>query len=448
MVIYRCKNRLRVCTATPQSQNGKIEDEPGRKSGWLDLKRVRISVVPTQELQQMFREAWRLQKDHFWVEDMSGVDWDRVWQRYRPILDKVSTRAEFSDLIWEMQGELGTSHAYEMGGDYRKSPNYRLGFLGADFTYDPAADAYRVEHIVLGDSWNEKADSPLNRLGANIQVGDLLLAVGGQRVSRDRSPQEMLVHLANNEVSLTFAGSTNEEHRTITVKALKNENKARYREWVERNRQIVCEKTGGRVGYVHVPDMGPTGYAEFHRYYSVEAQHEGLIVDVRYNGGGHVSQLLLEKLSRKRIGYDVSRWSQPQPYPSDSVAGPILAIANEYAGSDGDIFSHSFKLMKLGTLIGKRTWGGVIGIWPRHSLVDGSVLTQPEYSYWFIDVGWKVENYGTDPDIEVEMSPQDWAQGKDPQLDRAIELILEQLAQKPVSLPDFGDRPRLSLPDF
>jgi tricorn protease len=449
-LIYRSHNRLRVCKVAPKS-NGKSnnakEDEPGRKTGWLDLKRVRISVVPTQEWYQMFHEAWRLQKEHFWVEDMSGVDWNKVYQSYRPLLDKVTTRSEFSDLIWELQGELGTSHAYEMGGDYRKSPQYKLGFLGADFSYDATADAYRVEHIVQGDSWNEQADSPLNRLGANIQVGDLLVAVSGQRVSRNRSPQELLVHHANNEVSLTFASSTPQEYRTITVKALKRETEGRYREWVERNRQIVREKTDGQVGYVHIPDMGPWGYAEFHRYYSVEAQQEGLIVDVRYNRGGHVSQLLLEKLSRVRIGYDVSRWGKPQPYPDDSVAGPIVAVTNEYAGSDGDIFSHCFKLMKLGTLIGKRTWGGVIGIWPRHGLVDGSVLTQPEFSFWFTDVGWNVENYGTDPDLEVEIAPQDWAQGIDPQLDHAVTLILEQLQQNPVILPDFADRPRLALPE-
>jgi tricorn protease len=444
-LIYRSGYRLRVCSVN--SQNGKVDDEPGRKSGWLDLRRLRISIMPTLEWQQMLREAWRLQKEHFWVEDMSGVDWDRVYQRYRPLLDKVSTRSEFSDLIWELQGELGTSHAYERGGDYRRSPRYWLGFLGADFAYDAAVDAYRVTHIVRGDSWNESADSPLNRLGVNVQVGDILLAVNGQRVSRTCPPQELLVNQVNTEVSLTFAGETPHQYRTITVKTNYSETKARYREWVERNRQMVAQKTGGRVGYVHVPDMSAAGYAEFHRYYGVEAQKEGLIVDVRYNGGGHVSQLLLEKLSRRRIGYDISRWGKPEPYPSDSLSGPMVAITNEYAGSDGDIFSHCFKLMQLGQLIGKRTWGGVIGISPRHALVDGSVLTQPEYSFWFKDVGWNVENYGTAPDIEVEITPQDWAQGKDTQLDRAIELILAQLEKQPVTLPEFGDRPRLELPE-
>lgn len=438
-IIYRSHNRLRVCKAAPKS-NGKLEDEPGRKTGWLDLYRIKISVIPDQEWQQMFREVWRLQKEHFWVENMSGVDWEQVYQRYRPLLDKVSSRSEFSDLIWELQGELGTSHAYEMGGDYRRSPGYRLGFLGADFRYDPVGDGYRVEHIVQGDSWDEQVDSPLNTLGANIQEGDLLLWVGGQRVGKHVSPQELLVHKADLEVTLTFAGRGEEAYRTITVKTLWDESKLRYREWVERNRQIVREKTGARVGYLHIPDMGADGYGEFHRYFGIEVQQEGLIVDVRYNGGGNVSQLLLEKLARQRIGYSVSRWGQPTPYPMDSLIGPMVGITNEQAGSDGDIFSHCFKLMKLGKLIGKRTWGGVIGIWPRHALVDGSIVTQPEYSFWFQDVGWKVENYGTDPDIEVEITPQDWGEGKDPQLERAIELILQQLEENPVQMPEFSDR--------
>ncbi|BAZ37698.1 peptidase S41 [Calothrix sp. NIES-4101] len=439
-IIYRCQNRLRVCRAAPKS-NGKLEDEPVRKTGWLDLNRVKISVIPNQEWQQMFREVWRLQKEHFWVENMSGIDWEQVYQSYRLLLDKVTSRSEFSDLIWELQGELGTSHAYEMGGDYRRSPGYHLGLLGADFRYDPVDDAYRVEHIVQGDSWNERANSPLNTLGTNIQEGDLLLWVGGQRLGKQVSPQELLVHKADLEVTLTFACQDEETYQTITVKTLRDDSKLRYREWVERNRQIVREKTGARVGYLHIPDMGANGYAEFHRYFGVEVQQEALIIDVRYNGGGNVSQLLLEKLARQRIGYCVSRWGQPQPYPIDSLIGPMVGITNELAGSDGDIFSHCFKLMKLGKLIGKRTWGGVIGISsPCHPLVDGSIVTQPEYSCWFQDVGWQVENYGTDPDIEVEITPQDWGEGKDPQLERAIELILQQLQENPVQLPEFSDR--------
>lgn len=444
-LIYRSRNRLRVCAVGPQDSSKDKETKPGRKSGWLDLHRIRVSVNPTLEWQQMFREIWRLQKEQFWTADMSGVDWNRVYDRYRPLLDRVSTRSEFSDLIWEMQGELGTSHAYEYGGDYREEPDYRLGFLGADFRYDPETDAYRIEHIVQGDSWTDH-DSPLHRAGLNIQPGTVLLAVSGRRVSQHCSPQELLVHQAGCEIDLTLAGETSEDERTVTVKTLRDEFPVRYREWVEQNHRTVEQATDGQIGYVHIPNMGPWGYAEFHRYYFAEVTKQGLIVDVRYNGGGHVSQLILEKLARQRMGYDIPRWGKPESYPSDAVLGPIVAITDEHASSDGDIFSHCFKLMKLGTLIGKRTWGGVIGISPRHWLVDHSIVTQPEYSFWFKDVGWGVENYGTDPDIEVEITPQDWAQARDSQLEKAIAIILDQLSQKPVQLPDFGDRPHLPLP--
>jgi len=202
------------------------------------------------------------------------------------------------------------------------------------------------------------------------------------------------------------------------------------------------------VGYIHIPDMGPKGYAEFHRSYLAEVGREGLIVDVRFNTGGHVSDLLVEKLARRRLGYDVQRWGEPEPYPRQSPAGPMVALTNEWSGSDGDIFSHTFKLMGLGPLIGKRTWGGVIGISGRASLVDGGLTTQPEFSFWFKDVGWGVENYGTDPDIEVEFRPQDYVADRDPQLERALEEIHKLLAEHPPEPPDFGDRPRLSLPSL
>jgi tricorn protease len=215
---------------------------------------------------------------------------------------------------------------------------------------------------------------------------------------------------------------------------------------VEGNRRRVHEASAGRVGYVHIPDMGARGYAEFHRGYLAEVDRDALIVDVRYNSGGHVSQLILEKLARRRIGYDLSRWSGLHPYPSDSVAGPIVALTNEHAGSDGDIFCHSFKLLKLGPLIGKRTWGGVVGISPRHALVDGTVTTQPEYSFWFADVGWNVENYGTDPDIEVDITPQDYRQGVDPQLAHAVSEVLRLLAEQPPVKPDLTQRPNRALP--
>ena len=447
-LVYVTGNRLRVIRAGKKVEAEKPESRggPNRQTGWINLNRIKASIVPTAEWHQMYREAWRLQRDFFWTEDMSGVDWEHVYQRYLPLLERVATRGEFSDLMWEMQGELGTSHAYEMGGDYRNSPNYAQGFLGADYTYDAENSGYRITHIPHGDAWEASKDSPLNAPGINVTEGDILLAIGGQRVSETVSPGELLVNLANQEVQATFQNASDSEKRGVTLKVLGSERELRYREWVSNNRRYVHEKTDGKVGYVHIPDMGRSGYAEFHRGYLAEVSYPGLLIDVRYNTGGHVSQLLLEKLSRRRIGYDVPRWGTPHPYPDASVLGPMIAVTNENAGSDGDIFSHCFKLMELGLLVGKRTWGGVIGISPHQSFVDGGGTTQPEYSFWFVDVGWRVENYGTDPDIEVDYRPQDYITEDDPQLDRAIEELLRQMEENPPELPDFGERPRLTLP--
>jgi len=232
--------------------------------------------------------------------------------------------------------------------------------------------------------------------------------------------------------------------RTVLVTTLADEAPARYREWVERNRAWVHANSNGRVGYLHLPDMMSAGFAEFHRYFGAECDRDALIVDVRYNRGGHVSQLLLEKVARKRIGYNIMRWGRPEPYPSDSPAGPLVALTNEHAGSDGDIFSHCFKLMGIGKLVGTRTWGGVVGIWPRHALVDGSETTQPEFSFWFADVGWGVENYGTDPEIEVDNAPQDAVAGHDRQLEKALATALAVAKKSGVLKPNVGPRPNLA----
>ncbi len=449
MLIYRAGNRLRVLKAgdKPDKEAG---NAPGRKSGWIDLDRVKVSVLPGAEWKQMFREAWRLQRDQFWTADMSQIDWLGVHDRYLPLVDRISSRGEFSDLMWEMQGELGTSHAYEMGGDYRPKPNYAQAHLGAEFEYDPESDGWKVSHLRHGDPWDEQADSPLNGSGVGVKEGDILLAVNGRRLSRSLSPNMALVNLAGAQVALTVRSDKSEgasHTRTVTVKTLRSEMPVAYREWVEANRNKVHRATNGRVGYLHIPDMGPRGYAEFHRAFLVEIEREGLIVDVRFNGGGHVSPLILEKLARRRVGYDTSRWSdEPTPYPPESVLGPMVALTNENAGSDGDIFSHGFKLLGLGPLLGKRTWGGVIGIWPRHTLVDGTATTQPEFSFWFEDVGWGVENYGTDPDIEIDNRPQDYEKGVDAQLERAIEEVTRLLQVKPPKIPTFEGRPSRTPP--
>ncbi len=446
ILMYRSKNRLRIAKPV-EKLDEKLKSTPiGPKSGWLDLSRIKVMVEPKAEWQQMYHDVWRLQRDHFWTKDMSGVDWKKVYKRYLPLIEKIGTRSEFSDLIWEMQGELGTSHAYEWGGDYRLEPQYKQGFLGADFVYQEKSNAYKIVRIVKGDPWDKDKTSPLLSPGLNIKEGDLLIEIEGKKLNKNTLPQELLVNRAGTEISITVANSRGKNRRTISLKTLKEEGPARYRDWVEANRENVHQKSKNKIGYIHIPDMMPIGFAEFHRYFLSEIQYPGLIVDVRFNRGGHVSSLLLEKLARKRIAYDVTRWGQPEPYPYESVLGPIVCLTNEYAGSDGDIFSHAFKLYKIGPLIGKRTWGGVIGISPYYNLSDGGLTTQPEYSFYFMDVGWGVENYGTDPDIKVEITPQDYVRGKDPQMERALKECLKLLKKRPPKIPKFDKKPKLTLP--
>jgi tricorn protease len=448
-LLYRSHEKLRAIDALAElpddHDDPKPPSEPGRKSGWIDLDRISVEIEPRDEWRQMYREAWRLQTEHYWLEDMADIDWDRVRDRYEAVLSRVRTRAELSDLIWEMHGELGTSHAYEYGGDLREPPQYRRGFLGADYVYDDAAGGWRITRILRGDSWNPQSDSPLAEPGLNVREGDVLAAIGGKKLDREFGPNHALVNAAGREVSIVIRSGSQE--RAITAKALASEQSLRYRAWVDAQRKYVHEATGEKIGYVHIPDMGPWGFSEFHRGYLSEFDRSGLIVDVRYNRGGHVSPLLLEKLARKRVGYDIARYSQkPFPYPPESVAGPLVAITNQFAGSDGDIFSHCFKLYKLGPLVGKRTWGGVVGINPYHRLVDGTITTQPEFSFWFKDVGWKVENYGTDPDYDVDIAPHDYRENKDPQLDFAIRLVATAAENFHETYPDLATRTSLSLP--
>lgn len=416
----------------------KVEDKEPRtvcskKSGWVDFERIRLMVEPAHEWRQMLKEVWRLQRDHFWDVAMGKLNWDAVLPRYFALVDQVNTRSEFSDLVWELQGELGTSHAYDIGGDYRASPQYGVGKLGAEFCWDEKNAAYRLTTLLKGDTWKWDEGSPLAQPGINAQIGDLLMGVNGEPVKADVPLGQMLMARVEDEIELNLKGRDGE--RQVRVRTLRTEFYARYRDWVEANRAHVAQMTGSRVGYLHIPNMGPRGFAEFHRLFIQEFDRDALIVDVRFNGGGHVSQLLLEKLARKRLGVNQGRWLGESPEPTESPAGPLVAITNEYAGSDGDIFSHTFKMRGLGPLIGKRTWGGVIGIWPRHALVDGSVTTQPEYACWYADVGWGLENHGVDPTIEVEYAPHDYRQNRDPQLARAITEALNSLKVKPAFRP-------------
>ncbi len=435
---------LRVVKAGEKWEK-KVDEKPGRDSGLVDLSRVGALVEPQAEWQQMLRDAWRLMRALFWTPNMSGVDWNAVYQKYSVLVPRLTCRSDLSDLLWEMQGELGTSHAYEMNGDYEPNPRHRMGYLGADYRWNETARGYEITDLVEGDVWAVDQHSPLLDPGVNVALGDVVTAIDGQVLSESLPPGACLVDKGRKDVQLTVKPGDGGRARTVVVRTLVDETPARYRNWVESNRRLVHERTGGKVGYLHIPDMQDPGFAEFHRGFLQELGRQGLMVDVRFNRGGSVSSLLLEELSRQRLGYMVPRYGKPGTYFREGGPLRMVALTNEFAGSDGDIVSHTWKMLGLGPLIGTRTWGGVVGINPQYRLVDGTTTTQPYVALWFYDVEWGVENYGTDPTIEVFNRPQDQARGVDPQMERGLAEILRILEEDPPIEPAFDNRPDLAV---
>ncbi len=407
----------------------------------VDTDRISVTVDPTVEWRQMFDEAGRLMRDHFWVEDMAGVDWAGELARYRPLVDAVGSHDDLVDVLWEVQGELGTSHAYVSGlggGDWSGRP----GLLGADLERDDEG-RWRIARVLPGETSDPRARSPLSGPGVDVRAGDLLLEVGGQPVDPELGPAPLLVGTAERQVELTVQqGGPDGEIRRVVVSPLFDDEQLRYQDWVAGRRAFVADLAEGRLGYLHVPDMMAVGWAQIHRDLGRQIALEGLIVDVRGNRGGHLSQLVLEKLARKIIGWDMVRHGQPATYPQDAPRGPVVVVANEFSASDGDIVTAAIKRTGIGPVVGTRTWGGVIGIDHRYTLVDGTYVTQPRYASWFDDVGWGVENHGVDPDVEVVVTPQDWVAGRDPQLERAVQIALATLAERPAATPpDLATRP-------
>ena len=412
----------------------------------IDTDRIRGVVDPGAMWRQMFDEAWRLMRDHFWIADMADVDWAGVAERYRPIVDRVATRDDLSELMWEVVGELGSSHAYETPPPRPVDPARALGHLGADLERD--GDVWRVARVLPAETSVRGARAPLSAPGVAVRAGDVVLAVDGRPVDPRLGPAPLLAGAASSPVELTVQ-TGDERPRRVVVLPLDDERTLRYQAWVAGRRAAVHEASGGRVGYLHVPDMVANGWAQLHRDLILEVAREGLVVDVRDNNGGHVSELVLEKLARRVRGWGYNRTAPPETYPSNAPRGPMVAVTNQHAGSDGDIVTQGFKLHGLGPVVGLRTWGGVIGIDGRYTLVDGTSVTQPRYALWFDQVAWGIENYGVDPDVEVDIAPQDWAAGRDPQLDTAVRLVLEALESSPAaSPPDPATRPSRRAPQL
>lgn len=441
-IIVRDEEKLTVGPAehAVQPPDG---DEPSELVS-VDLERVHVASDPPAQWRQMMLETWRLMRDHFWIEDMGGVDWDDVLVRYLPLVDRIATRDDLSELLWEMVGELGSSHAYERP-EYPDPPAGRAAaLLGIDLVRD--GDSWLIARVLPGESSVPAARSPLRVAGANVADGSVLVAVNGHPVPPS-GPGALLAGLAGKPVELTV--SVNGATRSVVVVPTADETPIRYQEWVSDRRAVVHAVSGGRIGYVHVPDMMSTGWAEFNRDLRRELQRDALVVDTRDNAGGHVSELVIERLARRRLGGGHARHTADEEWPNSAPRGPMVSLANEYAGSDGDIVNEAFRELGLGPIVGARTWGGVIGIDGRYQLVDGTTVTQPRFAFWFRDAGWSVENFGVEPDVDVPHPPQAWAAGEDPQLVEGLRILAEALADAVLlTEPPIASRPDRTAPSL
>ncbi|MDX6363981.1 MAG: tricorn protease [Streptomyces sp.] len=418
--------KLKVVPSDRRASN----DDESDSNITVDLSRVHQTVDPAAEWRQMYEETGRLMRDNFWRPDLGGVDWDGVLDRYRPVLDRVATHDDLVDLLWEVQGELGTSHAYVSPRGGRRGGDRAQGLLGADISRHEDG-SWRIDRILPSETSDPDAQAPLAAPGVAVRAGDAIVAVGGRPVDPVTGPGPLLVGTAGRPVELTISPSGGGDHRHAVVVPIADEEPLRYHAWVADRRAYVHEKSAGRLGYLHVPDMQAPGWAQIHRDLRVEVARDGLVVDVRENRGGHTSQLVIEKLARRIVGWDVPRGQRPYSYPEDAPRGPVVAVANEFSGSDGDIVNAAIKALGIGPVVGTRTWGGVIGIDSRYRLVDGTLVTQPKYAIWLEGYEWGVENHGVDPDVEVVPTPQDHAAGRDVQLDEAIRIALAALTENP-----------------
>ncbi len=444
-LIVRDRGEVRVMPS-----ESKEDDQSSDEVVTVDLSRARFQADPVALWRHAYAEAGRIMRRDFWVPDMSGVDWDGVQEEYRPLLDRIRGANDFTDLMWEVVAELGTSHAYitKAGEDWHFSPGESgpaaVGLLGADLSRDQAG-RWIVDRILPGESSDPRARSPLEAPGVAVRPGDELTAVDGQPVDPVRGPGPLLAGTAGKPVELTVRPASGDP-RAVVVVPLRDERRLRYQDWVAGRRAVVRELSDGRLGYLHIPDMVGQGWAHFHRDLRTEMGFSGLIMDVRGNSGGHISQLVVEKLARRVILWEMGRGVQPVSYPMEARRGPLVMVSDENAGSDGDIVTAATRLLSLGPVVGTRTWGGVIGIEgvPGHELVDGTHMTVPRYAGFFEDYGWSVENYGVEPDVEVLISPDDWAAGRDPQLETAVRLAVEALEKQPPAAPP---GPSVSYPD-
>jgi tricorn protease len=414
----------------------KIEDK-------LDLSDMEVYLNHYTEWSQIFDECWRQMREYFYIPNMHGVDWEGMRDKYKPLVNYVNHRVDLSYIIGEMIGELNVGHTYVGGGDMVKPKRIQTGLLGAHIEKDPESGYFQIKRILKGQNWYDNYRSPLTEIGVNIDEGDYILEVNGKSTKEMNNLYMTLINTVDKQVTLRTNSkpAMDGSHESVVV-PIADESNLYYYNWVENNIKKVDKATKGKVGYVHIPDMGAKGLNEFAKYFYAQLDKKALIIDVRGNGGGNVSSMIIERLQREVAMVSMARNSTPFVTRPKLVWGPKVCIINEFSASDGDIFPYRFKKHNLGKLIGKRTWGGVVGIRSSLPLLDGGTLNKPEFAKYDVEgKEWIMEGYGVDPDIFVDNDPAKEYAGIDQQLNKAIEVILEELETQEKTIPGIPPYP-------
>jgi tricorn protease len=381
----------------------------------------------------MYHECWRQMRDFFYDPNLHGVDWPAVRKKYEPLVEHVAHRADLTYVIGEMISELNAGHAYVSGGELPEVRRVQQGLLGAEFRRDEKTGFFQVTRILPGENWNPKRRSPLTEVGVDVVEKDWIVAVNGRPTSEVKNINELLVNAAGKPVVLSVSAKPAAEGaRRVVVTPTNDEADLYYYAWVRENIKKVSDASDGKIGYIHVPDMLATGLNEFAKHYYPQLKKQALILDVRGNGGGNVSPMIIERLRREAAMVGIARNAAPTIDPSGTFVGPMACLLNEFSASDGDIVAYRFRHHKLGPLIGKRSWGGVVGIRGSLPLLDGGDLRKPEFSRYDLEGReWVMENVGVSPDIVVDNDPAKEYAGDDQQLTKAVEVMLAELKKNP-----------------
>ncbi len=402
---------------------------------YINLSDMKIWVNMKEEWKEVYEQCWRQMRDFFYDPNMHGVNWKAIHDKYEPLVKYVNHRNDLTYIIGEMIGELNCGHAYVNGGDRPQIERINMGLLGAELSRE-VSGFYRIDKILKGQNWNEKLRSPLTETGLDIKEGDYIIEVNGEPADKMNDIYEALTNTAGKQVELTINNKPEYENsRKVIVIPVDNESQLYYYNWVENNIRKVSEATNGQVGYIHIPDMLNEGLNEFMKHFYPQLDKKAVIIDDRGNGGGNVSPLIIERLVRELVVMKVARNISQTPSP-EMIIGPKVCLVDCYSASDGDLFPYKFKKLNIGKLIGMRTWGGVVGISGSLPVIDGGTLNKPEFAHYDTEgKGFVIEGHGVDPDIVIDNDPAKEYAGEDQQLNKAIELILEEMKNNKQELP-------------